>query len=65
MEMYSSSTCSRYERDDSLPQDFHAVGKDTCLTCKHSIKCSHDGEVDIMPCGKPSPINHSIPSRVV
>ena len=65
MQIYSSDTCSRYERDDSLPREFLARGQNTCVTCKHSLKVTHDGEIDVMPCGNPSPISHSVPPRVV
>ena len=65
MEMYSADTCSRYECDENLPPEFQARGGDTCLTCKKALKAAHDGEVDVMPCGNPSPINHSIPPRIV
>ena len=65
MQMFSSDTCSRFELDESLPREFRLRGGNTCLVCKRSLKVHHDGEVDVMPCGKPAPINHSVPPRVV
>ena len=53
MTVFTSDTCSKYELDENLPQEFKAHAGNTCLSCKHSIKCTHDGDVDIMPCGNP------------
>lgn len=52
MTVYPGEACAKYEKDESLPAEFQVSGKDTCLNCKHAIKAAHDGEVDIVPCGK-------------
>lgn len=62
MELWSADTCERFEKDESLPLEFQHRAGDTCLSCKHSIKCSHDGDIDIIPCGNPKPRRTILPT---
>ena len=62
MEMWTPETCSKYERDTSLPQEISERVGNNCLNCKHALKVTHSGEIDIAPCGKPVPVKGTFPS---
>lgn len=62
MQMFTSETCSKFQYDNTLPIEMRSKCGNTCLACVHSLKVSHGGEVDIVPCGKPEPYRQPFPT---